>query len=1535
MEEYQFNEEDIQRFSSLGLDVQAALDAGSTPQSISNAAISIEEDQQFESQQAPLVPQQSNPQTATIPLTAPRLTGRAEGESFAMDKASEFSSSLQRNIAGVLGFGLRKFGEYIGSENVAIVGDVFKDSFNQGAQISQQNVSPFGQQEAAQNLFSEKPGEIFGPGATNLQTLSSVLANAAGSTALPLGLGSVAARTLASVGLPAVVAGGLGVGGASGLTEGLNTASDVFDDANNTTDEEVFNSKLYNEYEAIIKTQFPQAQRSDVISFVRKSVSKDISSDLGLAAGAIIGLTSIPIGGFLGKLGFAGQSAKGVAKKGFFKSVLQGGVLEGFQEGGQEFSQQLLQNYGNFVAGKNIEPYAGVGEASFRGIAGGIGTGGPVAGLTSLGTPSDAVADDAVAPDLTPDEGDADFIGPVRPDNITDEDGGTADLIAKDNNANDPPPPAGGAGQQVNKAQGFIGPLQPRLGPDLGDKVRLQGDLAKRGFDSSNNEFGNKEDTLSRELTDEEIDAIIDHESLDEHVSRKSDKADRLGLKGIRIDDERLDSIFSRKSDKADELFLAYAVEERRASKFIGPKQPTTKPPTKPRDNNDPPPPTGGAGQQVAIGPIEGALPSQSEPEKKKITEDDVRVSIRENRLRVGTASLIQREELAREVERLEAITRRSKQEQATLKTLKRRSNEEEGLDELGFADQKKVVRQAKKDLTRKQTRILSALSGKITVNGVGELLEDERTRADTLVALAFQRMDGRVTGQSPAPDTSGKLRENDPAFIGPVKPVTTTRLPDQRTDGALQRTKKEHADILKEDIGKLQTVITNRAKNLQKQLDQSFAVLDNRLNSKKIADLEAEIVGETGPNKMSPQKQAKLKALKANNLTKPEIMERKATLEAAKSAALAKTTRLQKDKIKARTQRFHNEMKVLGIPSSDVVVEIDESDDAVDISFKQEDAKEAMRQLTNEVKGQYEDGQFIGEAGRRVRNGQLEVVDDSEEQGGTDQELTTEELAELNQDEQDLLAIENDDTAIDENKRLNFLETKRRENRADDTLRSRGNDFKRERIQELEDKTNQDLTPKEVTDRKVLEKEKATLEAKGEKLSPQKEARLQKLSAKKLRTNEEQEELERLTSELIPVGEAQFPPGRRSVETRLSLTHQRRKAPKRAYYRFVVTGEKVVAKRVERPSLEITSDVKPSKALTDPAYTPKRNVFVGAHKDAAGQRDAIGRFKTGLISRDLRSIGMNQSGNKDPNIGSIGDSRKRNVQRNTGRGINNAVIRAQELELESTGQIRVALEGEVGSSRFLTIIVDDGSTQGEVIGDMELKHGIPISTHFYPAAKTRRGLGTKEIARIVGTVVGVDLIAKVDANKGFNVKGEDFLTGYKRIKRGLTEGEQLGFSKVDTLNQHRKEWESVQDEAKRVAKDPEMTEETANELAKKKTVERKEIKAAKAKAPEQVTVVDETATGEEVAADDFLAEADDNISEIQQIMAAEAAVAAEFEAENIDDPDLQVDETTEEEKAALYQYNTSEGMLNEEAEGNTDNQISDDLKVCKTRIDY
>ena len=1461
MTEYQFNEEDIQRFSRLGLDIQGVLDEGGSPADISAAAISIEEDQQFESQQAPLIPQQSNPQILAPP-TAPLLTGRAEGESFAMDKASEFSASLQRTIAGALGFGLRKFGEYIGSEDVAIVGDIFKDSFNQGAQISQQNVSPFGRQEAAQNLFSEKPGEIFGPGATNLQTLSSVLANAAGSTTLPLGLGSVAARTLASVGLPAVVAGGLGVGGASGLTEGLNTASDVFDDASNTTDEEVFSSKLYNEYEAIIKTQFPQAQRSDVISFVRKSVAKNISSDLGLVAGAIIGATSIPMGGFLGKLGFAGQSAKGVAKKGFFKSVLQGGVLEGFQEGGQEFSQQLLQNYGNFLAGKNIEPYAGVGEASFRGIAGGIGTGGPVAGLTSLGTPSDTT----VAPDLTPDGDTVDPIDPVRPDNITDEDGGTADIIAKANKAAD-------------KAQGFIGPLQPeqglavedaarnvansaqeRLGPDLSDKVRLQFEEARAQFDSSVNE-------------------IVNNPNPDQSPGD--------------------------------------------ATGFIGPKQPIQRPP-KPSDNNDPPPPTGGAGQQVAIGPLEGQL---SQPEKEKVTEDDVRISIKENRLRVGTASLIQREELAREVERLEAIPRRSKQEQASLNTLSRVRNEEEGLDELEFADQKKSVRQAKKELTRKQRRVLSALSGKITVDGIGELLEDERTRADTLVALSFQRMDGRVTGQSPAPDTSGKLRENDPAFIGPVKPVTTTRLPDQRPDGVLQRTKAEHVKILNGEVKNKMTTISNRKRNIQKGLDSAFDRLDKLSDLSIINDLEAEIVGETGPNKISRQKQIRLKALKGNRMTQTEVSDEKQRLTKNASAAQAKTTQIQKDAIKKLQQDFHNEMKRLGIISTDVVPIIPEGADETDIFFEQQDAKEAKKNLTNEVKGQYEEGQYIGELGRKFRKGQLEVEDESIEGGATDQSLTPQELREANEDEQDRLAIQSDDTAIDETKRQNLLETKRKENRADDLLRSRGSDYKRVRIQELEDKTKQTLTPKEVTDRKVLEKEKATLEAKGEQLSPKKEARLQKLSARKLRTNAEQEELERLTSELIPVGEAQFPPGVRPAEKRLSLKHQRRKVQKRAYYRFVVTGEKVVAKRVVRPSLDITSDVKPSKALTDPAYTPKRNVFVGVHKDAAGQRDAVGRFKTAMLSKEVNEKGKNR--------GAVSKLSFRNTQVNTGRGINNAVIRAQEIDPVGTGEIKIALEGEVGSSRFLTIIVDDGSTEGEVIGNMELKHGIPISTHFYPAAKTRRGLGTKEIARIVGTVVGVDLIVKVDANKGFRVKGEDFLTGYKRIRRGLNEGEQLGFSKVDTLNQHKLEWENVQEEAKRVAKDPEMAEEEANELAEKKTVDRKKIKAAKAKAPEQVTVVDETATGEEVATDDFLAEADDNLSEIQQVMAAEAAAAAEFEAENIDDPDLQVDETTEEEKAALYQYNTSEGMLNEEAEGNTDNQISDDLKVCKTRIDY
>ena len=383
LQPFQFNNDDIQRFERIGMDVQSLVDDGFTPEEISQAATHIEsrDSGEFESQQSlPITPIPN--QVPEQPR--PSFWGGDEGAAGVGDLALQIKSGVQRVASNVVGFGLERLGKTLGSENLEVVGQILKEELRGYSEAAMEAQSPENRIAASrQYLDRDAEGNIIRGDAT-FATVQNTIASAVGSTLPSLYGGSVAARTLRKAGASPVLAGALGFAGAGATAEGLGTASDIFDDVKATPDDIILNSPLFKQYESIIVTQFPQASLEDKIDFVRDQVAEYAMLDGGLKAGGIIGVTSLPFGGLLGQLGFRGKHLKAFLKKGIGSAIFKGASFEGFQEGSQEFSQQVIQNYGNYLAGRKVMPTAGAGEAAVTGFIGGAPIGGTVAGGTQF-----------------------------------------------------------------------------------------------------------------------------------------------------------------------------------------------------------------------------------------------------------------------------------------------------------------------------------------------------------------------------------------------------------------------------------------------------------------------------------------------------------------------------------------------------------------------------------------------------------------------------------------------------------------------------------------------------------------------------------------------------------------------------------------------------------------------------------------------------------------------------------------------------------------------------------------------------------------------------------------------------------------------------------------------------------------------------------------------------------------------------------------------------------------------------------------------
>ena len=181
LQPFQFNNDDIQRFERIGMDVQSFVDDGFTPEEISQAAAHIEsrDSGKFESQQSlPIIPIPN--QVPEQPR--PSFWGGDEGAAGVGDLALQIKSGVQRVASNVVGFGLERLGKTLGFENLEVVGQILKEELRGYSEAAMEAQSPENRIAASrQYLDRDVEGNIIRGDAT-LATVQNTIASAVGST---------------------------------------------------------------------------------------------------------------------------------------------------------------------------------------------------------------------------------------------------------------------------------------------------------------------------------------------------------------------------------------------------------------------------------------------------------------------------------------------------------------------------------------------------------------------------------------------------------------------------------------------------------------------------------------------------------------------------------------------------------------------------------------------------------------------------------------------------------------------------------------------------------------------------------------------------------------------------------------------------------------------------------------------------------------------------------------------------------------------------------------------------------------------------------------------------------------------------------------------------------------------------------------------------------------------------------------------------------------------------------------------------------
>ena len=403
-----FTEEDYERFEKLGLNVQNALAKGATAEEVSQAAKNIEQ-KQIQTSEREVIREESGlapPPIQSRPVNVPYqdVPPQPVDDSFwqtdtgplDMGKAAGASFS---NLAGtVVGHGVEWLGEQLQSPTMSQAGQMIKDSSRMASEKMMESMSEGAKAEAygPRSIFKyEQEGDVIPSGIGNmtLGTIQQLIASGAASSLGILGPAKYIASKLQKI--PKVTpgqAGAVGMGTSAGVIEGTATASDVYESTKNTPPEVIVQSPLYQETREHIKSAYPEATEDQLMEFITEQIAKQASWESGWRAGAGIGVTSMPVGSFLGKMGLFGKKAGGTAelRKGLLPTAWTGTTKEARQEFYQEAGQQVSQNFGDYLVGKspNAINLSGVAEAGAAGALGGGPVGGALATYGNLRLPT-------------------------------------------------------------------------------------------------------------------------------------------------------------------------------------------------------------------------------------------------------------------------------------------------------------------------------------------------------------------------------------------------------------------------------------------------------------------------------------------------------------------------------------------------------------------------------------------------------------------------------------------------------------------------------------------------------------------------------------------------------------------------------------------------------------------------------------------------------------------------------------------------------------------------------------------------------------------------------------------------------------------------------------------------------------------------------------------------------------------------------------------------------------------------------------------
>ena len=437
---FKLEREYIDRFSTLGIDPEPLLDGEYSRDDVIGflSDRELEQEPQLTEYVAPIVeeaPPLEVPQVVTqpepsIPTVAPQQP--TSNDNF-LDSNVGFRDSYNLMLSSLNevmsygGFFVEKVGELTENQNIQRLGQDIKAGRDQAKGYYMDQVSVKAKEDLAKELFKVVGRNEWGfptgikAGDANLGKIMGLASQAAGSSIIPMTGGWTLTKGLASTLLKnsPKLAAGIGYGSGAAAVEGVGTARDVHDTILGADDNMVSNTHIYRAIEDKILSENPNASRSDLLPFVKASIANQTAFDTGVISGAITGVTTIPFGVLLGKLGLG---TKGVTRESLINSVFKGMTYEGSQEFVEGFSQQILHNYGQWVSGQEIKPLTGALTSGAEGAIGGATIGGGFAGAANLLQPKVVEPTQDIVPDIVQD---------IVPETIVPEDTTIVDTVTE------------------------------------------------------------------------------------------------------------------------------------------------------------------------------------------------------------------------------------------------------------------------------------------------------------------------------------------------------------------------------------------------------------------------------------------------------------------------------------------------------------------------------------------------------------------------------------------------------------------------------------------------------------------------------------------------------------------------------------------------------------------------------------------------------------------------------------------------------------------------------------------------------------------------------------------------------------------------------------------------------------------------------------------------------------------------------------------------------------------------------------------------